>query len=253
MLPINHFWRGAHAQLRHRLPRRHRDPGASSPSREDAGEDPRGDAGTAASRTPRSSRSRTRRIPNTYLLRFGAVSPVIGAEGRRARGRRCKHKFGADAVHKFEFSEGGDKIYVRFDQDQVEPSEIADGLQGAGRAEQHRAALRPPRGQHLRDHPRRPRRRGADARSTSKLGAGAVKAIPSVESVGAKAGTELRDDGIKSLLVRHRLHHGLHRGALRLPLRPGHRRRRCSTTPSWSWARSPSPTASSRSRRSRRS
>jgi preprotein translocase subunit SecF len=33
-----------------------------------------------------------------------------------------------------------------------------------------------------------------------QLGAGAVQAIPSVESVGAKAGKELRDDGIKSLV-----------------------------------------------------
>jgi preprotein translocase subunit SecF len=39
-------------------------------------------------------------------------------------------------------------------------------------------------------------RRALDA----KLGAGAVQAIPAVDSVGAKAGAELRDDGIKSLL-----------------------------------------------------
>ena len=35
----------------------------------------------------------------------------------------------------------------------------------------------------------------------AKLGEGAVKAIPSADSVGAKAGKELRDDGIKSLLA----------------------------------------------------
>ncbi len=39
-------------------------------------------------------------------------------------------------------------------------------------------------------------RRGLDAR----LGAGAVSAIPKVESVGAKAGNQLKTDGVKSLL-----------------------------------------------------
>src|SRR6185437_16390847 len=34
----------------------------------------------------------------------------------------------------------------------------------------------------------------------AKLGAGAIASIPAVESVGAKAGAELREGGIKSLL-----------------------------------------------------
>src|SRR5262245_3477123 len=50
---------------------------------------------------------------NSYLLRFGAVSTVSEKKSEELQ-EALKQKFGADGVRKFEFSEGGDKVYVRF-------------------------------------------------------------------------------------------------------------------------------------------
>jgi len=137
--------------------------------------------------------------PNSFLLRFGAVSPVSEQKTHELEAA-LRAKFGADAVHKVDFNEGGDKIYVHFAKGQnVEPAQIAEvfktsgvqnnSIQHFGRPEDNvfevilvglevavRSAL------------------------DKNLGADAIKAIPSVDSVGAKAGQELRDDGIKSLL-----------------------------------------------------
>jgi preprotein translocase subunit SecF len=135
--------------------------------------------------------------PNTYLLRFGAVSPVTEAKTKELEAG-LRDKFGADSLRKFEYSDGGDKIFVHFTKP-IEPSDIAavfkehgvqnNTIQAFGRADEHTYEIILV---------------GLDvevkAALEKSMGAGSVVEIPSVESVGSKAGTELRDDGIKSLL-----------------------------------------------------
>src|SRR5262249_30014060 len=109
-----------------------------------------------------------------------------------------KAKFGAEALRKFEFSEGGDKVYVHLNKP-TEPNDIGavfkeqgvqnNTVQRYGRPEDNTYEI-------ILVGLDVEVRRALDA----KLGAGAVQAIPAVDSVGAKAGAELRDDGIKSLL-----------------------------------------------------
>ena len=136
-------------------------------------------------------------LPNTYLLRFGAVSPVSEQKIQQLEGG-MRSKFGADAVRKFDFSEGGDKMYVYFTKPE-DPTEIGNVLKAEGVQNNTVQSYGRPD-----DHAYEVILVGLDVEVRSalqkELGEGSVKAIPSVESVGAKAGSELRDDGIKSLL-----------------------------------------------------
>jgi preprotein translocase subunit SecF len=136
-------------------------------------------------------------LPNTYLLRFGAVSPVSEQKIQQLEGG-MRSKFGADAVRKFDFSEGGDKMYVYFTKPE-DPTEIGNVLKAEGVQNNTVQSYGRPD-----DHAYEVILVGLDVEVRSalqkELGEGSIKAIPSVESVGAKAGSELRDDGIKSLL-----------------------------------------------------
>jgi preprotein translocase subunit SecF len=123
--------------------------------------------------------------PNTYLLRFGAVSPVSEAKTKELEAG-LKSKFGADSLRKFEYSDGGDKIYLHFTK-AIEPADIAaefkslgvsnNSIQPFGRAEEHTyevilVGLNVEVRNVLEQH----------------LGAGSVADVPSTASVGAKAG-----------------------------------------------------------------
>jgi preprotein translocase subunit SecF len=140
---------------------------------------------------------RIRDSENTYLLRFGAVSPVSEEKGKQLESALAQ-KFGADAVRKFDFSEGGDKIHVRFNH-AVETQEIADVFKSQG--VQNNTVQRFGRPE---DNTYEIILVGLDVEVKSalekRLGASSVSSILGAESVGAKAGAELRDDGIKSLL-----------------------------------------------------
>lgn len=135
--------------------------------------------------------------PNTFLLRFGAVSPLSSNKADELQ-EKLKGKFGADALRKFDFSEGGDKIYLRFNK-AVETDDVVQVLKDAG--VQNNTVQRYGRPEDntyeiILVGLEQEVKRALEA----KLGEGAVAAIPAVESVGAKAGKELRDDGIKSML-----------------------------------------------------
>jgi preprotein translocase subunit SecF len=131
-----------------------------------------------------------------YLLRVGAVSVVSEAQAKQIR--ESLAKVGDASLKRFEWSEGGDKIYLRYDRP-VEPSVLGNSLkaiginttqvQPFGRADDNTYEV-------TLVGLDSEIRRGLDAR----LGAGAVSAIPKVESVGAKAGNQLKADGVKSLL-----------------------------------------------------
>ena len=131
-----------------------------------------------------------------YLVRVGAVSVVSEQQAKQIR--ESLAKVGDASLKRFEWSEGGDKIYLRYDR-ALEPSVLTNALkaigvntnqvQSFGRADDNTYEV-------TLVGLDSEIRRGLDA----GLGAGAVAAIPKVDSVGAKAGNQLKIDGVKSLL-----------------------------------------------------
>jgi preprotein translocase subunit SecF len=136
-------------------------------------------------------------LENTYLLRFGAVSPLSEAKTKELEAALTQ-KLAPITVRKFDFSEGGDKVYVRLSA-AVEPSQLADVFKSVG--VQNNTIQRSGRPE---DNTYEIILVGLDVEVKGALekamGPGSVASVPLAESVGAKAGAELRDDGIKSLL-----------------------------------------------------
>jgi preprotein translocase subunit SecF len=131
-----------------------------------------------------------------YMLRLGAVSVVSEAQAKQARELLAKE--GDASLKKFEWSEGGDKIYLRYDK-AIDPASLGNSLksiginttqvQPFGRAEENTYEV-------TLVGLDTDVRRALDAH----FGAGAVTGIPQVESVGAKAGKQLQYDAARSLL-----------------------------------------------------
>jgi len=126
----------------------------------------------------------------------GAVSVVSEQQAKQLQPALAKE--GEANLKRFEWSEGGDKLYLRYDRP-VDPSSLQSSLkslgvnsnqvQGFGRADENTYEV-------TLVGLDTEIRHALDAR----LGEGAVAAIPSVESVGAKAGKQLQYDGARSLL-----------------------------------------------------
>ena len=131
-----------------------------------------------------------------YLVRVGAVSVVSEAQVKQIK--ESLAKIGEASMKRFEWSEGGDKVYLRYDKT-VDPAVLANSLkaigvnttqvQPFGRADDNTYEV-------TLVGLDSEIRRGLEA----NLGAGVVAAIPKVDSVGAKAGNQLKVDGVKSLL-----------------------------------------------------
>jgi preprotein translocase subunit SecF len=131
-----------------------------------------------------------------YLVRVGAVSVISDAQVKQIK--ESLAKIGEASLKRFEWSEGGDKVYLRYDKP-VEPTVLANSLkaigvnttqvQPFGRADDNTYEV-------TLVSLDSEIRRGLEA----GLGAGSVAAIPKVDSVGAKAGNQLKVDGVKSLL-----------------------------------------------------
>jgi preprotein translocase subunit SecF len=140
---------------------------------------------------------RDEKTPNRFMLRFGAVSTVSDAKVKELD-TALRAKFGQDSVRKLDFSEGGDKVYVHLTKP-VEASEIGEVFKSAG--VQNNTVQRYGRPE---DKIYEVILVGLDIEVRSALdkefGANSVIKVNGVESVGPKAGKELRDDGIKSLL-----------------------------------------------------
>jgi preprotein translocase subunit SecF len=131
-----------------------------------------------------------------YMVRVGAVSVLSEQQAKQVR--ESLNKVGEASLRRFDWSEGGDKIYLRYDRT-VDPQVLTNSLksigvsaaqvQSFGRADEHTYEVELV---------------GLDSEIRraleTRLGAGAVAAIPQVESVGAKAGKQLQYDGIRSLL-----------------------------------------------------
>jgi preprotein translocase subunit SecF len=131
----------------------------------------------------------------SFMIRLGSVS-VMSSERAKAVEAGMAHVGDAN-LHKFESSEGGDKIYLRFDKI-VEAQSVAAALKATG-LEAQVQSFGPPQ-----DFTFEATLIGMDAEVRkaldAKLGAGTVKAIPQVSSVGAKAGKQLQVDGVRALL-----------------------------------------------------
>ncbi len=133
---------------------------------------------------------------NSYMIRTGAVSIMSPEQAKKIEAGLAR--IGDATLKKLEASEGGDKIYLRFDK-AVEPAAIAAGLKATGT-----------------DVTQTPQPFGASQDNTyevtligmdvevrkaleTSLGAGVVKSIPQVSSVGAKAGKQLQIDGLRAI------------------------------------------------------
>ena len=139
----------------------------------------------------------TGKTRDDYLVRLGAVSVLSKEQASQAE--KALGREGEASLKKFEWSEGGDKVYLRYDRP-VEVATLSTSLKAVGisatqvqpfgRMEENTyevtlVSLEKEIWSHLDE----------------KLGAGTVTAIPQVESVGAKAGKQLQYDGVRSLLA----------------------------------------------------
>jgi preprotein translocase subunit SecF len=143
--------------------------------------------------------------PNLYMLRLQEVSSFSAKE--QAAAKAAIDKAFPSKLDKFDYEEGGDKLYLKFKKgadlgrsQDTDVKTIKTALVGAGVAIQqvHRFGRAEDKryeiilgglGIKLR------------AAFETGLGAGSVKEIPQMESVGAKMGAQLRDDGIKSVII----------------------------------------------------
>jgi preprotein translocase subunit SecF len=134
---------------------------------------------------------------NDYMIRMGTVAALSADQAKKARESLDKKGIGGARLRGFDISEGGDKLYVRLDKS-VDPTVIIAALkevdinptqvQTFGRAEDHNyeAALVSLE---------------SDVRKAleAKFGQDSVT-IKQATSVGAKAGAQLVNDGVKALL-----------------------------------------------------
>jgi preprotein translocase subunit SecF len=136
---------------------------------------------------------------NAYMIRMGAVSIVSAEQAAKAQADLAQlGDAHLNTQRGFDFTEGGDKIYVRFDKS-VDPQVLADALKKSGiPTTQVKSFGR------ADDHTYEATLVGLDIEVTKALdasiGAGAVKQILGVSSVGAKAGQQLRVDGLRALV-----------------------------------------------------
>jgi preprotein translocase subunit SecF len=139
----------------------------------------------------------TGKTKDDYLVRLGAVSVLSTEQAKQAQASLAKE--GEASLKKFEWSEGGDKIYLRYDKP-VDVETLSTSLKAVGIASQQVQ----PFGR-LEENTYEVTLVSLDKEIwrhlDEKLGAGTVTAIPQVESVGAKAGKQLQFDGVRSLLA----------------------------------------------------
>lgn len=129
-----------------------------------------------------------------YLIRMGAVSVVSQEQAKKAESAMAK--VGDASLRRFEWSEGGDKVYLRFDR-HVEADKVAAALKAAGiTTTQVQVFGRPD------DNNFEATLVGLDTEVKraldARLGGDSAK-IDRVESVGAKAGKQLQLDGLRAL------------------------------------------------------
>jgi preprotein translocase subunit SecF len=132
----------------------------------------------------------------SFMIRLGAVSIMTAEQAKKVEASLAR--VGDASLRKLDSSEGGDKIYLRFDKN-LEADVVKDALKAAGTDATQVQSFGPPE-----DHTYEVTLIGMEGEVRKaldgKLGAGTVKAIPQVSSVGAKAGKQLQVDGVRALL-----------------------------------------------------
>lgn len=135
-------------------------------------------------------------LATSYMIRLGAVSVMSDEQAKKAEVSLAR--VGDAILKKFESSEGGDKIYLRFDR-ALEPTTLAQAIKSAGTTTTQVQVFGPPQ-----DFTYEVTLIGLDTEVRTaldaQLGAAAVKSIPQVSSVGAKAGKQLQYDGLRAAL-----------------------------------------------------
>jgi preprotein translocase subunit SecF len=140
--------------------------------------------------------------PHFFMLRLTEVSAFSEADQKKVKSG-LESKYGKKNLTRFDYKSGGDKVYVNFKRGYKTSDKTAGEIEAIfkqgkidvqqvqrfGRAEDNvfEVALL---------GLDRDIRKIFDA----SLGKGIVKDVPQVESVGAKMGKQLRDDGIKSVI-----------------------------------------------------
>jgi len=131
----------------------------------------------------------------SYMIRLGSVSILSASQTKKLESSLAK--VGDASLRKLETSEGGDKIYVRFDKS-LDPEILRKAMLAAGTETTQAQSFGPPG-----DYTYEVTLIGLESEIRkvldSKLGAGAVTEIPQVSSVGAKAGKQLQVDGLRAL------------------------------------------------------
>jgi preprotein translocase subunit SecF len=132
----------------------------------------------------------------SYMIRLSAVSVLSSEQAKKVEAGLAK--VGEASLRNFESSEGGDKVYLRFDK-ALEPSALSAALKSLGTEAMRVQPFGPPQ-----DFTYEVTLIGLDTEVRkaleAKLGAGVVKDIPQVSSVGAKAGKQLQYDGVRAIL-----------------------------------------------------
>ena len=135
--------------------------------------------------------------PYFYVVRLGEVSAYSKKQIEQAK-KSLAERFKDQQLKRLDFSEGGDKIYLRFAKP-VTSEALGEGLRASGLVSQNIEPFGRPE-----DNTYQVTLVGLDREMRNAfekaMGAGVVKDIPQIESVGAKVGAQLRTDGIKSVL-----------------------------------------------------
>ncbi|HEY0714617.1 MAG TPA: protein translocase subunit SecF, partial [Polyangia bacterium] len=132
-----------------------------------------------------------------YMIRMGSVAALSDDQAKQAEAKlRAKPIAGAN-LSSFDLSEGGDKVYVRYDK-MVDVQALTAAMKEAGMSPTQVQAFG-----RAEDHQYEATLVSLDLMVRQALekqfGAGTVT-IKQAQSVGAKAGAQLRNDGIKALL-----------------------------------------------------
>ena len=137
--------------------------------------------------------------PNSYMIRMGSVSVITPAHAEKAKAALAKVGDAAlvPSERGFLWSEGGDKLYLRFDKP-VELDKLSAALKEAGVPTTNVRQFG-----RAEDHAYEVTLVGLDTEVTkalnTHLGEGAVAQVHGVASVGAKAGKQLQLNGLQAL------------------------------------------------------
>jgi preprotein translocase subunit SecF len=162
---------------------------------------PAGEVRTALDKAghPNSDVVRFLDLPNSYMIRMGTVTAITPALAEKAKQALAKVGDASLAPGRgFQWTDGGDKLYLTFDKP-VESAALGKVLADAGVP----SSSVQPFGR-AEDHTYEVALQGLDTEITrwlnQSLGEGSVKQVISVSSVGAKAGQQLRIDGLRALI-----------------------------------------------------